>query len=64
MVGTEFVQTRARLSWFDSRRMDDLIAKPANLIELLAIWRQEAPLGPDDDFPDIDDMPASPEDVF
>jgi antitoxin VapB len=40
------------------------IAKPANISELLAAWRQEPPLGPEDEFPDIDDMPAMPETIF
>ncbi len=40
------------------------IAKPADVIELLAAWKQETPLGPQDQFPDIDDIPARPEDVF
>jgi len=40
------------------------MVKPANIIELLAAWKNEAPLGPEDDFPEIDDMPAKPEDIF
>ncbi len=40
------------------------VAKPAHIIELLAKWRNEPPLGPQDQFPDIEDMPARPEDVF
>jgi len=34
------------------------MTKPANIIELLAAWKQEPPLGPEDHFPDIEDMPA------
>ncbi len=38
--------------------------RPTNIVELLAEWRQEAPLGPDDELPDIQDMPVEPEDIF
>lgn len=34
------------------------MTKPANITELLAAWRNEEPLGPDDEFPDMEDMPA------
>ncbi|WP_144157378.1 antitoxin [Paraburkholderia sp. BCC1885] len=40
------------------------VTTPANIIELLAAWRQEPPLGPDDQFPDIEDPPVRPEDVL
>ena len=40
------------------------VSKPANIIALLAEWKKEAPLGPEDQFPDIEDMPARPEDIF
>lgn len=40
------------------------VARPTNIVELLAEWRQEAPLGPEDQLPAIDDAPARPEDVF
>jgi len=38
------------------------LAGPTNLVELLAQWREEAPLGPDDQLPEIDDTPPRPED--
>ncbi|CAB3701417.1 hypothetical protein LMG3458_02679 [Achromobacter deleyi] len=38
------------------------LAGPTNLVELLAQWRQEAPLGPDDQLPEIDDTPPRPVD--
>jgi antitoxin VapB len=38
--------------------------KPSNIVELLAAWQKEPPLGPEDQFPDIEDMPAKPEDFF
>ena len=40
------------------------VTRPTNIIELLAIWKQEAPLGPEDQFPTIEDTPAQPEDIF
>ncbi len=40
------------------------MTKPTNLIELLAEWKKAAPLGPADQFPEIEDMPAKPEDIF
>lgn len=40
------------------------VARPANLAELLAQWREEPPLAADDELPVIDDMPAKPEDIF
>ena len=40
------------------------VPRPTNLVELLAQWRQEPPLAPEDQFPNIEDMPAKPEDIF
>jgi antitoxin VapB len=40
------------------------IKKPTNIIELLAEWKKEEPLGPEDLFPEIEDVPAAPEDIF
>lgn len=40
------------------------VARPTNIIELLAKWKGEPPLGPEDQFPDIEDAPAQPEDIF
>jgi antitoxin VapB len=31
-----------------------------NIVELIAQWRKDEPLGPEDQFPDISDMPAAP----
>lgn len=38
------------------------LAGSTNLVELLAQWRKEAPLGPDDQLPEIDDTPPRPVD--
>ena len=40
------------------------VNRPSNIIELLAKWRTEEPLGPEDQFPTIEDIPAKPEDIF
>ncbi len=40
------------------------VSRPTTIIALLAEWKKEAPLGPEDQFPAIEDMPAKPEDIF
>jgi len=40
------------------------VTGPSNIVELLAEWREEAPLGPEDTFPTIDDTPAQSENIF
>lgn len=40
------------------------VTRPTNIVELLAQWRTEPPLGPQDRFPDIDDVPLQPEDIL
>jgi len=40
------------------------VTRPTNIVELLAEWKKEAPLGPEDQFPAVEDMPAQPEDIF
>jgi antitoxin VapB len=40
------------------------IAGPADIVELLAEWKKETPLGAEDQFPDVEDMPARPEKIF
>jgi antitoxin VapB len=40
------------------------VTKPSTIIELLAAWKKDAPLGPEDQFPDIEDSPAQPETIF
>ena len=50
-----------------SRDGDRLIIEPvrkAGLAALLAQWGNEPPLGPEDDFAEIDDKPVEPEDIF
>jgi antitoxin VapB len=40
------------------------VTKPTTIIDLLAEWKKEAPLGPEDQFPEIEDIPAKPEEIF
>lgn len=40
------------------------ISRPQSLLELLEKWRSLPPLGPEDDFPEIDDPAPKPEDIF
>ena len=47
-----------------SKLIIEPVSRPTNIIELLAQWQQEAPLGPEDQFPSVDDTPAHPEDIF
>ena len=40
------------------------VTMPSNIVELIAAWKMESPLGPEDEFPEIEDMPAKPENIF
>lgn len=40
------------------------VTGPTNIVELLAQWKKEEPLGLEDQFPDIVDMPAAPKDIL
>lgn len=40
------------------------VARPSNIVELLAQWKKDEPLGSEDQFPDITDLPPQPEDVL
>ena len=40
------------------------VTRPTNIVELLAEWRKEAPLAPEDQFPAIEDVPVQPENIF
>lgn len=47
-----------------ARLIIEPVAGPSNIVELLAQWKEEERLGPEDQFPDIVDMPAAPEDIL
>ena len=40
------------------------VSRPSSIVELLTLWKNEAPLAPEDQFPVIEDTPAQPEDVL
>ena len=47
-----------------SKLIIEPVSRPINILELLAKWKTEEALGPEDQFPDIEDMPAKPENIF
>ncbi len=50
-----------------SREGDRLVIEPVRkpgLSALLAHWAQEPPLGPEEDFPEFDDIPVKSEEFF
>jgi antitoxin VapB len=47
-----------------SKLIIEPVTRPTNIVELLAEWKKEAPLGPEDRFPTIEDKPPQPEDIF
>lgn len=63
-VEFEFQVDRVLIHREGSKLIIEPLSQPTNIIELLAEWRNEAPLGPDDQFPTIEDTPALPEDIF
>jgi antitoxin VapB len=63
-VEFELPGNRVLISREGTRLIIEPVSRPSNLGELLAMWKAEAPLGPDDDFPDIHDMPAMPEHIL
>lgn len=40
------------------------ISQPTNIVELLAAWKMEPPLDPEDQFPEVKDVHAHPEDIL
>lgn len=46
-----------------SKLIIEPVLRPTNILELLAEWRQEPPLAPEDQFPAIDDAPVQSEDL-
>lgn len=63
-VEFEFQGDRVLIHREGSKLIIEPVARPTNIVELLAEWRKEAQLAPEDHFPDIEDMPAKPEDLF
>lgn len=46
------------------RLVIESIKPKKSLAELLDQWAEEPPLGPEEDFPDVDDFPPGPVDLF
>ena len=46
-----------------SKLIIEPVSRPTNVVELLAEWRKESPLAPEDQFPTIEDAPVQPEDL-
>ena len=46
-----------------SKLIIEPVSRPTNIVELLAEWRKESPLAPEDQFPTIEDAPIQPEDL-
>jgi antitoxin VapB len=63
-VEFELPGSRVMIHRKGSKLIIEPVSRPANIVELLAAWRLEAPLGPEDQFPAIEDIPARPEDIF
>ena len=47
-----------------SRLIIEPVSHATNIVELLAEWRKEPPLAPEDQFPAIEDAPVQPEDML
>ena len=47
-----------------SKLIIEPVTRPTTIVELLAEWRKEVPLGPEDQFPPIQDAHARPEDLL
>lgn len=63
-VEFEFPGDRVLIHREGNKLIIEPVSRPTNIVELLAEWRKEAPLGQEDQFPVIDDTPAQPEDIF
>jgi len=59
LPGEEAIMTRD-----GDRLIIEPLRKPMTLSDLLAVWQKQPPLGPEDDFPDLEDPPPKPEDIL
>lgn len=60
-VAFELPGDRVQIHREGSKPIIEPVTRPKNIVELLAEWREEAPLGPEDQFPAVEDIPAQPE---
>lgn len=63
-VEFELPGDRALIRREGNRLIIEPTARPTTLVGLLAQWKTEEPLGPEDQFPEIADTIAKPEDIF
>ena len=62
-VEFEFPGDKVLISREGARLIIEPVRKPG-LTALLALWAKEPPLGPEDDFLEINDAPIEPEEIF
>lgn len=63
-VEFELPGDRALIRRDGERLVIEPVKAPSSLSELLGAWRAEPPLAPDDDFPEVSDVAAKPEDIL
>jgi antitoxin VapB len=63
-VEFEFPGDRVLIHREGNKLIIEPVTRPTNIVELLAEWKKETPLGPEDQFPAIDDIPTVSEDIF
>lgn len=63
-VEFELPGDRVLISRDGTRLIIEPLNRLRNLAELLVMWKAETPLGPEDDFPDIEDISARPEEIL
>jgi antitoxin VapB len=63
-VEFELPEGRVLIHREEGKLIIEPVSKPSNIVELLAEWKKAPPLAPEDQFPAIEDRPASPEDIF
>lgn len=63
-VEFEFPGDRVLIRRDGDRLVLEAVKTPSTLNELLAAWREEPPLAPKDNFPDVHDDAAKPEDIL
>lgn len=65
LVAFELPESRVLIWREGTQRIIEPVANhPRDLRELLAQWRREGPLGPEDELPEILDRPVRPEDLL
>ena len=63
-VEFEFPCDRVLIHREGNKLIIEPVSQPTNLVELLAAWREEAPLTEEHQLPKMEDPLARPEDIF